>query len=60
MVIGKLPVGAVRATDRMKSDVPEGVKDVGLKVLLTPDGTPVADSTTAESKPPESITDTTA
>lgn len=60
MVIGKVPVGAVLDTVRVKCDVPEPVMEVGLKIPVTPVGTPVADKATAESKPPETAMVTTA
>ena len=60
IVIGKVPVGAVLDTVRVKSDVPEPVMEVGLKLPVTPVGTPVADKATAESKPPETAMVTTA
>lgn len=52
-------MGAVLDTDRVKSDVPEPVMEVGLKLPVTPDGTPVAEKATAESKPPEPVMVTT-
>jgi len=60
MVIGKVPVGAVLDTVRVKCDVPDPVMEVGLKIPVTPVGTPVADKATAESKPPETAMVTTA
>lgn len=60
MVIGYVPVGAVLETVSVKCEVPEPVIDVGLKLEVTPDGTPVAESATAESKPPVAVTVTTA
>ena len=53
-------MGAVLDTVRVKSDVPEPVMEVGLKLPVTPDGTPVADRATAELKPPEAVMVTTA
>jgi hypothetical protein len=50
IVIGKLPVGAFLATVRVKCDVPVPVMELGLKLPVTPDGTPVADKVTAEPK----------
>lgn len=55
-----MPRGAFSDTVRVKSDVPEPVMDVGLKLPVTPDGTPVADRATGESKPPEPLMVTTA
>jgi len=53
-------VGAFLATVRVKSEEPEPVTDVGLKLPVTPEGIPVADKATAESNPPEAFTVTTA
>jgi hypothetical protein len=55
-----VPLGAFLATVRLKSVVPEPVTEVGLKLVVTPDGTPVAENVTAESNPPEAVTVTTA
>lgn len=55
IVIGYVPVGALLATLSVKSDEPEPVTDAGLKLDVTPDGTPVAESATTESKPPEAV-----
>ena len=60
IVMVEVPVGADLETDRVKSDVPEPVTEVGLKLPVTPDGIPVADKATAESNPPEAVTVTTA
>jgi hypothetical protein len=60
MVMGKVPVGAFLATVRVKCEVPAPVMEVGLKAPVTPDGRPVADKATAESKPPEMPMVTTA
>ena len=54
-----MPVGAFLATVSVKSDVPEPVMEVGLKLPVTPVGMPVADKATAESKPPEAVMVTT-
>jgi hypothetical protein len=59
MVIVEVPVGAVLDTVSVKSDVPEPVTDVGLKLPVTPDGIPLADSVTGESNPPVAVTVTT-
>jgi hypothetical protein len=48
------------ATFSVKSEEPDPVIEVGLKVPVTPDGTPVADSATGESNPPDAVTVTTA
>ena len=55
-----MPRGAFLDTVRVKSDVPEPVIEVGLKLPVTPDGTPVADRATAELNPPEPLMVTTA
>ena len=55
-----MPVGADLDTVRVKSDVPEPVIDAGLKLPVTPVGTPVADNPTAELKPPDTVMVTTA
>jgi hypothetical protein len=55
-----VPVGAERDTVNVKSDVPEPVIDVGLKLPVTPEGMPVADKVTGESNPPDPLTVTTA
>jgi hypothetical protein len=44
----------------VKSDVPDPVTDVGLKLPVTPGGRPVAESATAASNPPDAVTVTTA
>lgn len=61
MVMGYVPMGAVRETERLKSEVPDpgAAIEAGLKLEVTPDGTPVADSVTAALKPPETETVTT-
>ena len=55
-----MPRGAFLDTVSVKSDEPEPVIDVGLKLPVTPEGMPVADKATAESKPPETAIETTA
>ena len=62
IVIGYVPVGALRPTVRVKSDVPEpgAAIDEGLKLPVTPEGKPVADNATAEENPPETVVVTTA
>jgi hypothetical protein len=60
MVMTWVPVGALLETVRVKSDVPEPVTEVGLKLPVTPVGMPVAESATAESNPPVAVTVTTA
>ena len=53
-------MGAFLATVRVKSDEPDPVMEVGLKLPVTPDGIPVADNATAELNPPETLMLTTA
>lgn len=62
MVMVEVPVGAVRETVKVKSEVPEpGAAIVlGLKLPVTPDGIPVANNVTAPLKPPETVVVTTA
>ena len=55
IVIGYVPYAAFLDTVRVKSDVPEPVMEVGLKLPVTPEGTPVADNATAEPNPPETL-----
>jgi len=57
-----VPVFADLATVRLKSVVPEpgAAIEAGEKLVVTPDGTPVALKVTAELKPPETDTVTTA
>jgi hypothetical protein len=59
IVIGYVPVRALLDTVSVKSDEPEPVTDDGLKLDVTPEGTPVAESATAESKPPDAVMVTT-
>jgi len=56
-----VPVGALRATVRVKSDVPEpgAAMVTGLKLPVTPEGIPVAERETAALKPPETVMVTT-
>jgi hypothetical protein len=53
---------AVFATDRLKSTVPEpgAAIEAGEKLLVTPEGTPVALKETAELNPPDTATVTVA
>jgi hypothetical protein len=60
IVIGYVPLAAFLETDRLKCAVPDPVTDAGLKLDVTPLGTPVAESATAESNPPVAVTVTTA
>jgi hypothetical protein len=50
-----MPIAVVEATARVRVDVPEpgATIDVGLKLAVTPVGSPVADKAMEESKPPE-------
>jgi hypothetical protein len=60
MVIGKVPSGALLDTVSVKSELPEPVMDVGLKLPVTSVGMPVADNATGESNPPDTEMVTTA
>jgi hypothetical protein len=62
IVIGYVPVLAVLETVSVKCEVPApgATMEAGLKVLVTPDGTPVAERATAELNPPETVVVTTA
>jgi hypothetical protein len=62
IVIGYVPVGAFLDTDKVKWELPEpgAAIDPGLKVAVTPVGTPLALKVIAESKPPETLVVTTA
>jgi hypothetical protein len=62
MVMVWVPVGALLATVRLKSVVPEpgAAIEAGVKLDVTPDGTPVALKETAELNPPDTATVTTA
>jgi len=55
MVMVLVPVLALLLTVSLRVDVPEpgAPMDVELKLAVTPDGRPLADKATAESKPPE-------
>src|SRR5208337_3520707 len=55
-VIVYVPVAVVEETTRFKTDVPEPVTDVGLKLAVTPVGWPLAERVTAESKPSTAVT----
>jgi hypothetical protein len=56
-VIGLVPVGALLETVRVKCAVPDPGTAIeeGVKLPVTPDGTPVADKAIAELKPPETV-----
>ena len=62
MVIGYVPRGAFRDTVRLKCEEPEpgAAMDAGLKLYVTPEGTPLADNEIAELKPPDTVVLTTA
>ena len=62
IVIGYVPVLAVRDTVRSMLEVPEpgAAMLLGEKLMVTPVGSPVAESVMAESKPPETAVVTVA
>jgi hypothetical protein len=62
IVMGYVPVGAAFETVRLKCAVPDpgAAIEAGLKLVVTPDGTPVAESATAALNEPESVVVTTA
>ena len=62
IVMGYVPVLAVLATVRMKSAEPEpgDAIDAGLKLAVTPGGTPVAESVTPDLNEPVMVVVTTA
>jgi hypothetical protein len=62
MVMGKVPPVALLETVRLKFAEPEpgAPIDDGVKLVVTPAGTPVAESAIAELNPPEMVVDTTA
>ena len=62
IVMGYVPMLAVRETVSVKSEVPEPgtAIDDGLKLPVTPEGRPEADNATAASNPPETVVVTTA
>lgn len=62
MVIGNVPVRADRDTVRVKSDVPEpgAAIEAGLKLPVTPEGSPDAENVIAELNPPVAAVVTTA
>ena len=55
IVMGYVPTRAVLDTVSVKSDVPDpgALMGFGLKLPVTPDGIPVAESVIAELNPPE-------
>jgi hypothetical protein len=62
MVMEYVPRVAFRETERLKSVLPEpgaAIED-GVKLDVTPDGTPVAENEMAELNPPETAVVTTA
>jgi hypothetical protein len=62
IVITDVPVGAFLATVSVKSDVPEpgAAIGLGLKLPVTPEGMPEAESVMGALKPPETLVVTTA
>lgn len=62
IVMVYVPVFADRETVKLKSVVPDpgAARDEGLKLAVTPEGTPEAEKETAESNPPETVEVTTA
>lgn len=50
-----MPAATEEATAMVMLDVPLPVIDVGLKVTVTPEGWPEAESVTAESNPPVTV-----
>ena len=62
MVIEYVPSGAFLETERLKWTLPEpgAASELGLKLEVTPEGTPVAEKLMAESNPPETDVVTTA
>jgi len=56
-VIVEVPAAAVLATVKVSVELPEpgAAMDVGLNAAVTPAGRPVAESDTAELKPPETV-----
>jgi len=57
-----VPVGALEATERLKFVDPEpgAETEAGLKLVVTPAGTPLAEKEIAELKPPSTEVVTTA
>ena len=62
MVMGYVPLVALQATDKLKCAEPDPGAAMldGLKLVLTPPGTPVADREMDELNPPETVVLTTA
>src|SRR6478735_12279668 len=60
MVIVEVPAAAVLAAVKVRVELPEpgAVMEVGLKAAVTPEGSPLAESDTAELKPPEIVVET--
>jgi hypothetical protein len=60
IVIVDVPVAAVLLAVNVNVELPEpgAAIDVGLKLAVTPAGSPVAESETAELKPPETVVET--
>jgi len=57
MVIVEVPAAAVLPAVKVKVELPEpgAAMDVGLNAAVTPEGSPLAESDTAELKPPETV-----
>ncbi len=55
MVMVCVPVAVPVVVLSVRVDVPAPVMDVGLKVAVTPDGSPLADKAIAELKPPVTV-----
>ena len=56
IVNGYVPVGVVALVVTVMVDEPEVVTDAGLKVVLAPDGNPLALKVTDPVKPPDGVT----
>ena len=57
IVIVEVPAAAVLPAVNVRVELPEpgAAMDVGLKAAVTPEGSPLAESDTAELKPPETL-----
>src|SRR3954451_602148 len=60
MVMVDVPVAAVLLAVKVSVELPDpgAAIDVGLKLAVTPAGSPLAESDTAELKPPETVVET--
>jgi hypothetical protein len=56
-VIVEVPAAAVLLAVKVRAELPEpgAAMDVGLNAAVTPEGSPLAESETAELKPPETV-----